>query len=58
MIFGKDTLSKHSFKLTWLKDVAPSTEAMEPMVNGTAEQFISALGEAVVRVWSRLPQDV
>ena len=31
---------------------------MEPMVNGTAEQYISALGEAVVRVWSRLPQDV
>ena len=31
---------------------------MEPMVNGTAEEFISAWGEAVVRVWSRLPQDV
>jgi hypothetical protein len=31
---------------------------MEPRVNGTAEQFIRALGEAVVRVWSRLPQDV
>ena len=31
---------------------------MEPMVNGTSQQFTSALGEAVVRVWSRLPQDV
>ena len=31
---------------------------MEPMASATAEQFTSALGEAVVRVWSRLPQDV
>ncbi len=31
---------------------------MEPIPSMTAEQVTRALGEAVIRVWSNLPQDV
>jgi hypothetical protein len=31
---------------------------MEPIPNMAAEQLTRALGEAVVRLWSSLPQDV
>jgi hypothetical protein len=31
---------------------------MEPITSVTAEQLTRALGEAVIRMWSNLPQDV
>ncbi len=31
---------------------------MEPITSVTAEQLTRALGEAVIRIWSNLPQDV
>jgi hypothetical protein len=31
---------------------------MGPIISVTAEQLTRALGEAVVRTWSKLPQDV
>jgi hypothetical protein len=31
---------------------------MEPVTGVTAEQLTRALGEAVIRIWSNLPQDV
>ena len=31
---------------------------MEPITGATAEQLTRALGEAVIRIWSNLPQDV
>src|SRR5260370_37817899 len=32
--------------------------AMEPITSMTAEQLTRALGEAVIRMWCNLPQDV
>jgi len=31
---------------------------MDPITSVTAEQLTRALGEAVIRIWSNLPQDV
>jgi len=31
---------------------------MDPIPSVTADQLTRALGEAVVRIWSNLPQDV
>jgi hypothetical protein len=31
---------------------------MEPITSAMAEQLTRALGEAIIRIWSNLPQDV